>query len=73
MMISEGLIIACVVCVGLTILAYKMRSLPVMFISSIGYLICGLQIFQQTTEILPLILLLMFALGQFMLVNKEAA
>lgn len=68
-MISDGLIIACIVCIGLTILAYKMHSLPVVFISSIGYLICGLQIFQQTAEILPLILLLMFAMGQFMFIK----
>ena len=72
-MISDGLIIGLIVCVALTLLAYKMRSLPIIFVSSIGYLICGLQIFQQTEEILPLILLMMFALGQFMLINKVAA
>ena len=72
-MISEGLIIACIVCVGLTILGFYKHNLPIVFVSSIGYLICGLMIFKQTTEILPFFLLLMFAFGQFMVVKKEAA
>lgn len=72
-MISEGLIIACIVCIGLSLLAYKMQSLPVIFISSIGYLICGLQIFQQTNEILPMMLLLVFSFIQFLFIKKEAA
>lgn len=72
-MISEGLIIGCIVCIGLSLLAYKMKSLPVIFISSIGYLICGLEIFQQTEEILPMMLLLVFAFVQFLFIKKEAA
>lgn len=72
-MISEGLIIACIVCVGLTILGFYRQNLPIVFVSSIGYLICGLMIFKQTEEILPFFLLLMFAFGQFMVVKKEAA
>ena len=71
-MISEGLIIALVVCVALTIFAYVMKSLPMIFISSIGLVICGLQLFQQTNEILPFLLLLMAALGRFFLMKKEA-
>lgn len=72
-MITTGLIIACIVCVGLTIMGYYHKSLPIIFISSIGYVICGLQIFQQTEEMLPMLLVFMFAVGQFMFVKKEAA
>lgn len=72
-MISEGLIIAFLVCVGLTIFAIYTKSLPVIFISSIGFLICGLQTFQQINEILPMLLLLMLAVAQFIFVKKEAA
>ena len=72
-MISEGLIIAFLVCVGLSIFAIYTKSLPVIFISSIGFLICGLQTFQQTEEILPLLLLLILAISQFVLIKKEAA
>jgi len=50
-----------------------MKSLPIIFISSIGWLICGLKIFQQTEDMLPMLLLFVFAFGQFMLIKKEAA
>ena len=72
-MITEGLIIACLVCVALSILAYLMKSLPIIFISSLGWLVCGLQIFQQTEEVMPLFLLLALSFGQFMFIKKEAA
>lgn len=72
-MISEGLIIAFIVCIGLTFLAYKMSSLPIIFISSIGYMICGLQTFQQTEEVLPMLMLFILSIGQFMLIKREAA
>lgn len=72
-MITEALIISCIVCAGLTLLAYVMKSLPFVFISSIGWLICGLQIFQQTEDMLPMLLLFVFAFGQFMFIRKEAA
>ena len=72
-MITEGLIIALIVCLGLSILAYLMKSLPFIFISSIGWLICGLEIFQQTEDMLPMFLLFVLAIGQFMFIKKEAA
>lgn len=71
MMITEGLIIACLACFGLSILAYLMKSLPVIFISSIGWLICGLMIFKQTNEMLPMMLLIVFAIAQFQFIKKE--
>ena len=72
-MITEALIISCIVCLGLTLLAYKMKSLPIIFISSIGWLVCGLEIFQQTEDMLPMLLLFVFAFGQFIFIKKEAA
>lgn len=72
-MISEGLIISFLVCIALSILGYWKKSLPVIFISSLGYVICGLLLFQQIEEILPLLLLLMLAVAQFLFLKKEAA
>lgn len=72
-MISEGLIVAFLVCIGLSLLGYYKKSLPVIFISSLGYVICGLELFQQIQEILPLLLLLMLAVSQFLFIKKEAA
>ena len=67
---TEGLIMAMLVSLALAILAYKMQSLPVMFISSLGWTISGMQIFEQTEEVLPMVLILMLAFGQFFIVKK---
>lgn len=67
---TEGLILALIVSGLLAIVAYKMQNLPVMFISSIGWTVCGLQSWQQTQEILPMLLLFMLAFGQFFMVRS---
>lgn len=67
---TEGLIIAMLIAAALLIIGYKMRSLPVIFISSLGWLICGMQVFKQTTEVLPMILLFMLAISQFFILKR---
>lgn len=62
---------ALIISAVLTLLAYKMQSMPIIFISSLGWMISGLQVWQQTTEVLPMILLLMLAFGQFFLINRR--
>lgn len=68
---TDGLIVALIISAVLTLLAYKMQSMPIIFISSLGWMISGLQVWQQTTEVLPMILLLMLAFGQFFLINRR--
>lgn len=58
---------------AITILAYRMQSLPLIFISSLGWMVSSLQVWQQTEEVLPMILLMMLAFGQFFLVNRRAS
>lgn len=70
---TEGLIIALLVSLLLAGLALKMRSLPILFISSLGWLISALQVYQQTGEMLPMALLLMVALSQFFLLSPKEA
>lgn len=70
---TEGLIIAMIIAGALALLAWKMNSLPVIFISSIGWCVAGLQVFQQTEEVLPMLLLLMLAFSQFFLIRRESA
>lgn len=73
-MLTDGLMLALLVSLFLTILALKLRSLPVLFVSSLGWLISALQVYEQTAEVLPMGLLLMVAFAQFFLINpKEAA
>lgn len=69
---TEGLIIAMIISAALALLAVKMRSLPVIFISSIGWSIAALQVFQQTEEVLPMLLLIMLAFSQFFLIRRES-
>jgi len=72
-MITEGLVITMLASVLLLILALKMRSLPVLFISSLGWLISALQVYQQTAEITPMLLLLMVAFAQFFILRPEGS
>lgn len=67
---TEGLIIAMIFAGVLALLAIKMDSLPVMFVSSVGWAIASLQIFTQTDEMLPTALVLMLAFAQFFLVKR---
>lgn len=48
-----------------------MRSQAVVFIASLGWVICALQIWQQTHEELPMILTLFVAFVIFFIVKKE--
>jgi len=72
-MITEGLVITMLASVLLLILAFKMRSLPVLFVSSLGWLISALQVYQQTAEITPMLLLMMVAFGQFFVLKPEGS
>lgn len=67
---TEGLIIAMLIATALLIIGYKMRSLPVIFISSLGWLISAMQVYKQTTEVLPMILLFMLAISQFFIIKR---
>ena len=68
-MITEGVLLGLLICGLLAVLGAKRNSRPVIFISSLGWMICGLQLFQQIGEILPTILLMMLAISQFMLIG----
>jgi len=72
-MITDGLMLGLLFSGVLLILGLKFQSRAVVFISSLGWMICGLQIFQQTDEILPTLLLMMLSFAQFVLIggNKE--
>lgn len=70
--ITDGLILSLIFSGALLLLGAKMRSRPVVFISSLGWMICGLQIYQQTEEVLPMALLMMTSFAQFFLVTGRS-
>lgn len=55
----------------LLLMGAKKNARPVVFISSLGWMICGLQLFQQTEEVLPTVLLMMLAISQFLLFGAK--
>lgn len=68
---TEGLMLAILIALALSILAFRMKSLPIMFVSSLGWLIAALQVYDQTQEALPMALMMMFSFGQFFLIKRE--
>lgn len=72
-MLTDGLMLALLISLALTILGYRMRSQPILFIASLGWLISALQVYQQTSELLPMGLLMMLAFCNFFILKKEGA
>lgn len=69
--LTDGLMLALLFSLGLLIMGYKMKSPPIIFISSLGWIISALQIYQQTEEILPSILLMMLSCSQFFILKRD--
>lgn len=72
-MITDGLILGLLASGALLLLGAKMKSRPVIFVSSLGWVIAGLQAYQQTEEVLPMAMLMMIAFAQFFLVRERPA
>ena len=70
---TEGLIIAMLAALAIAVIAYMLQSLPLIFMSSVGWSVAALQVFQQTEEILPMTLLFMLAFGQFFIVRRSTS
>lgn len=72
-MIADAAILALIFCGVLTGIAYKIQSLPVMFISSLGLCIAALQMWGSMHDILPTVLLMLIAFAQVSLIRSERA
>ena len=68
---TEGLMLAMLIALALSLLAYKMKSLPIMFVAGLGWLVAAMQVYEQTQVVLPMALMLMFSFGQFFLIKRE--
>ena len=68
---TEGLMLAMLIALALSLLAYKMKSLPIMFVAGLGWLVAAMQVYEQTQEVLPMALMLMFSFGQVFLIKRE--
>lgn len=68
---EEMVILGMLLCVGLAAMGLKMKMWPVTFISSVGWVVIAMQLFQENEDYLVLGLMIMVAIGQIFMV-KEA-
>lgn len=66
---DEMLILSMLLCVGLAAMGLRMRMWPVTFVSSIGWVIVAITLFEETGSWLALGLMIMVALTQVILVK----
>ena len=59
--ISETMVFWLVLCLGVAILAYVMRSMPVSIVSSIGFCVASFQIYEEEADMFILAMLWMIA------------
>lgn len=70
-MIDEMVILAMLLCVGIAAIGLKMRLWQVTFVSSIGWVIIAIRIFDTNEDYLVLALMLMVALSQIFMIRKD--
>lgn len=70
-MIGEMMILAMLLCVGLAIIAYVMRMWPITFISSMGWVIISMQIYDEYEDMLVVGLILMLAFSQIIMTRDK--
>lgn len=70
-MIDEMMILAMLLCVGIAAIGLKMRLWQVTFVSSIGWVIIAMRMFNTYEDYLVLALMLMVALSQIFMIRKD--
>lgn len=70
---DEMMILSMLLCIGLAVVGMKMRMWPVVFISSIGWTIISIQIFDDTGDYLVLSLMIMLAMAQVLMARDAEA
>lgn len=70
-MLTETLVFWLVLCVGVAILAYISRSLPIACVSSFGFIIAGMQYYTEDPDIFVLGMLWAIALFLPLAISKK--
>lgn len=66
-LLTESQILALIICAALAYIGYKVRQPGISLISGIGLFIVGFQIYQSSSDILLLGLMIMLAVTQFII------
>lgn len=70
-MIDEMMILAMLLCVGIAAIGLKMRLWQVTFVSSVGWVIIAMRVFDANEDYLVLALMIMVALAQIFMIRTE--
>lgn len=65
------MILAMLLCVGIAAIGLKMKAWPITFVSSIGWVIISMRLYQDTQEPLVMALIIMLAISQVFLIKSE--
>ena len=65
MILTDIQILAILLCLGLSLVAYKTRIAPLALVPSMGFFILGFQIYDASQDILILVLFFLTAITQF--------
>lgn len=68
----EAILFTLAFCAVITGIAYKIQSLPAMFISSLGMVVAALKMWQIFEDMLPMLMLFFIAFAQPMLIKSYA-
>lgn len=68
---DEMVILSMLLCVGIAAIGLRMRTWPVVFVSSIGWVIIAMQVYQTYENMLVLALMIMMALAQVFMIKSE--
>jgi hypothetical protein len=68
---DEMVILSMLLCVGIAAIGLRMKVWPVTFVSSIGWVIIAMQVYQTYGNMLVLALMIMVALAQVFMIKSE--
>ena len=69
---SEALALSILLSLLIMAMGWKLRSLPMVFVSSLGWMASSLMVYQEMNNVLPMALLFFIAVSQLFVVKKGA-
>lgn len=69
---TEALALSILLSLLIMLMGWRLRSLPIVFISSMGWMACSLMVYEELDSVLPMALLLFIAISQLFIIKKGA-
>lgn len=68
--LGDVTLVSMVICVALSLIGFKFRSMPVMVVSSLGWMVVAFQIYGELESVLPMALIIMLSVSQVLMVSR---